>query len=96
MNTETPKTDAEAMDGEWRSDQGCRMTLATWDYKKDKDGHVVPADFARELEREIRRLKQTLEGIANMPEYDQDDALRLRYQAKMSLPNAVVTNGRDD
>jgi hypothetical protein len=46
--SDTPETDAEAMDGI----DGYGDPLKTWDYKASKDGEVVPAEFARRLERE--------------------------------------------
>lgn len=46
--SETPETDAEAMDGiDCYGD-----SLKSWDYKASNDGEVVPAEFARKLERE--------------------------------------------
>lgn len=45
----------------------------------------------RELDEktnEVARLREALEDIANMPEYDQDDAHRLRHKAKMALAPA--------
>jgi hypothetical protein len=51
MNTNTPETDAETMDGSFK-EQGCTITLRQWDYYKSPDGDVVMADFARRLERE--------------------------------------------
>ena len=51
------------------------------------------ADFARTLETELAQaqakiaaLLEPLQTIADMPEYDQDDAHRLRHQAKQALP----------
>ena len=46
--SDTPETDAEAMDG--MNDYG--DPLKPWDYKASKDGEVVPIEFARRLERE--------------------------------------------
>jgi hypothetical protein len=40
-----------------------------------------PAEFVRQA----REMRTTLEEMANMPEYDQDDALRLRHKAKETL-----------
>jgi hypothetical protein len=40
---------------------------------------------------ENERMHMALINMANMPEYDQDDAHRLRHQAKLALPNAVVS-----
>ena len=40
-----------------------------------------------EMQKEIRRLTQRLRDIATMPEYDQDDAHRLRHMAAAALPN---------
>jgi hypothetical protein len=59
----TPRTDAEASDGYYETDMGCRIYLQSWDYKKDPDGEVVPADFARQLERELAVAN---ERIANL------------------------------
>ena len=60
--SKTPQTDAEAMDGEFR-DQGSLITLRSWDYKKDRDGEVVPAEFARELETELEAAKARIEEL---------------------------------
>lgn len=46
---------------------------------------MVPADFARELERENARLRAALLSIWEMPEYDQDDAHRLRAMGRNAL-----------
>lgn len=46
--SETPQTDSEAMDGICCYGD----PLKSWDYKPSKDGEVVPAEFARKLERE--------------------------------------------
>lgn len=61
--SETPETDAESMDGI----DPYGDPLKSWDYKASKDGEVVPAEFARKLERErdearreIKRLKKEL------------------------------------
>lgn len=40
---------------------------------------------------ENERLREALLHIANMPSYDQDDAHRLRYQAKQALQNTAVS-----
>jgi hypothetical protein len=40
-----------------------------------------PAEFVRQA----REMRTTLEEMANMPEYDQDDAHRLRHKAKETL-----------
>jgi hypothetical protein len=46
--SDTPETDEEAMDGiDCHGDP-----LKSWDYKASKEGEVVPAEFARRLERE--------------------------------------------
>ena len=39
----------------------------------------------KELRKENARLSKALTNMANMPEYDQDDAHRLRHQAKLAL-----------
>lgn len=36
-------------------------------------------------EQQIAEWREALEHMANMPEYDQDDAHRLRHQAKEAL-----------
>lgn len=48
---------------------------------------VVPSREMESLERENARLREALASIAEMPEYDQDDAHRLRNIAKVSLSN---------
>lgn len=55
-DTPTPETDAEAMDGI----DGYGDTLKSWDYKKAKHGEVVPAEFARRLERERDKAREEL------------------------------------
>lgn len=47
-------------------------------------GHSDQCDYYK-LEHENRHLKMALEDIAKMPEYDQDDAHRLRDKAKKAL-----------
>jgi len=42
------------------------------------------------LDAENKTLKETLDAIANMPEYDQDDAHRLRNIAKRAAESANV------
>ena len=39
---------------------------------------------------ENERMRAALLHMANMPEFDQDDAHRLRHQAKLALPNPGV------
>lgn len=43
------------------------------------------ANKVNALEAQNARLRAALEHMANMPEYDQDDAHRLRHQAKAAL-----------
>jgi len=45
------------------------------------------------LDAENKTLKEALDAIANMPEYDQDDAHRLRHIAKRA---AEPANGMDE
>lgn len=59
--SDTPRTDAEAMNGAFK-DQGCTITLQQWDYYKTTDGEVVMVEFARQLERENNELRQALSG----------------------------------
>ena len=59
--SDTPRTDAEAMDGAFK-DQGCTITLQQWDYYKTTDGEVVMVEFARQLERELNAAKAALSG----------------------------------
>jgi cell shape-determining protein MreC len=44
-----------------------------------------PDNELKELRKENTRLRDHLTNIANMPEYDQDDAHRIRYLAKIAL-----------
>lgn len=37
------------------------------------------------LKAEVQRLREVLSRIADMPEYDQDDAHRLRHMAQQAL-----------
>ena len=55
-DTPTPETDAESMDGI----DGYGDPLKTWDYKASKDGEVVPAEFARRIERERDEARRDL------------------------------------
>ena len=54
--SETPETDAAAMDGT----DGYGYPLKPWDYKASKDGEVVPAEFARRIERERDEARRDL------------------------------------
>jgi len=60
--SDTPRTDAEAMDGAFK-DQGCTITLQQWDYYKTTDGEVVMVEFARQLERELDEARAELKSI---------------------------------
>lgn len=57
--SDTPETDAEAMDGI----NGYGDPLKSWDYKASKDGEVVPAEFARRLERERNEAWEELARV---------------------------------
>jgi hypothetical protein len=37
------------------------------------------------LKAEVERLREALKRLSEMPEYDQDDAHRLRHGAKLAL-----------
>jgi len=69
-----------------------RTDEAALDYV-EYDVTGVSVYFAQKLEIENARLREALERIANMPEYDQDDAHRLRHAAKVILSNAEVWDG---
>ena len=54
--SDTPETDAEAVDGiDCYGDP-----LKSWDYKTSKDGEVVPAEFAKRLERQRDEAREEL------------------------------------
>jgi len=60
--SDTPRTDAETMDGAFK-EQGCTITLQQWDYYKSPDGDVVMADFARQLEHELNTANATITNL---------------------------------
>jgi hypothetical protein len=62
--SQTPRTDAETMDGAFK-EQGCTITLQQWDYYKASDGDVVMADFARQLETELNEKSDALQIISD-------------------------------
>lgn len=51
--SDTPRTDNERVDGSYQTDMGEKITIQSWDYRKDKYGEVVPYEFAQQLEREL-------------------------------------------
>lgn len=80
----TPETDAEAMDGICCYGD----PLKSWDYKPSKDGEVVPAEFARKLERErydaLKEWDLARDGWSKALE-ERDEARRARDEARNAL-----------
>jgi len=62
--------------------------------------HNLMADFhlaqSAEITAERDRLREALKGIRDMPEYDQDDAHRLRHGAKVALTAYLTGKGDGD
>ena len=61
--SDTPLSDSVAREGEYRTDQGCTITLQSWDYKQDPDGEVVLASDCRAIERRLNDAVGALEQI---------------------------------
>ena len=59
----TPLCNAEERDGFYFSDQGNKFTLKPWEYERTEDGEVVPAVFARDLERRLRHAWKLVNSL---------------------------------
>ena len=61
MNTDTPRTDAEMDDARNVAlEFSCRNPAV----QKDENCYVVPADFARQLERELSEWRKVADELA--------------------------------
>jgi hypothetical protein len=82
--SDTPRTDAQTRDGQYREWDGSTITLHSWDYVPfdDGSGDVVYSDFARELECELNAVTA------------ERDELQERLE-QMELRLAAVTKERD-
>ena len=61
-----------------------------WQPLEDTAGVISQIDNMHAgVVEENERMRAALLHMANMPEYDQDDAHRLRHQAKLALSNAA-------
>lgn len=59
-----------------------------WLVKNEPEWAANQIRHRDKLAAENKTLKDTLVDIANMPEYDQDDAHRLRHKAKRVIESA--------
>ena len=78
-NTDTPRTDAFPHCGCQTKDPfGMRKTIHNVENCKRNRQLAAPKG-------QLDRLRETLKKLSEMPEYDQDDAHRLRHGAKITL-----------
>ena len=63
-------------------------TTLDWLVKNEPEWAANQIRHRDKLDAENKTLKDTLADIANMPEYDQDDAHRLRHKAKRAIEPA--------
>jgi hypothetical protein len=79
--SDTPRTDAHTVDGQYRVWDGSIITLQSWDYFPVKDGYgeVVHVEFARELECELNAVTA-----------ERDELLKDKARLKYLLQEAVT------